>query len=621
MVSTVDVATRPQPAPTGDRPENVNDFALVAATINGSGSQTANATLLRALFKMGIPVTGKNLFPSNISGLPTWYTIRVSKEGYTARREKTEILVAFNPTTAEADLAAMPAGGVCIYRNDIRFAARRDDVVYCALPAKEMAKNSGADTKLLDYMANMVYVGAVAELLGIELAEIKDALTHHFKGKAKAVTLNFGVVEAAAAYTRENMKETIPFRVERMNGTIGKLLIDGNSAAALGAVFGGVSFGAWYPITPSTSVFDALTEYLAYFRRDEATGEATYAIVQSEDELAAIGMVLGAGWAGARAMTATSGPGISLMTEFAGMGFFAEIPGVIWDIMRMGPSTGLPTRVSQGDVLAVYFLGHGDTRQVCLLPGSVAECFRFGWEAFDLAERLQTPIFVLSDLDLGMNFWMSEPFEYPDKPMDRGKVLDAAGVKAAGEFARYRDVDGDGIPYRTLPGNPAFGAAYFTRGTGHNERAVYSERPEDWEQNLARLFKKHDTARGLVPAPVVDQKAGARVGLIAYGSVDPTIVESRDRLRATGLETSYMRLRALPLNETVREFIAAHEVVYVVELNYDGQMRQLLQLHCPEQAARLRSIAHCDGLPLTARFVTEAILEQEQKGHRNGHNG
>ena len=621
MVSTVDVATRPQPAPAGDRPENVNDFALVAATINGSGSQTANATLLRALFKMGIPVTGKNLFPSNISGLPTWYTIRVSKEGYTARREKTEILVAFNPTTAEADLAAMPAGGVCIYRNDIRFAARRDDVVYCALPAKEMAKNSGADTKLLDYMANMVYVGAVAELLGIELGEIKDALTHHFKGKAKAVTLNFGVVEAAAAYTRENMTEAVPFRVERMNGTAGRLLIDGNSAAALGAVFGGVSFGAWYPITPSTSVFDALTEYLAYFRRDEATGEATYAIVQSEDELAAIGMVLGAGWAGARSMTATSGPGISLMTEFAGMGFFAEIPGVIWDIMRMGPSTGLPTRVSQGDVLAVYFLGHGDTRQICLLPGSVAECFRFGWEAFDLAERLQTPIFVLSDLDLGMNFWMTEPFEYPDKPMDRGKVLDAAGVKAAGEFARYRDVDGDGITYRTLPGNPALGAAYFTRGTGHNERAVYSERPEDWEQNLARLFKKHDTARGLVPAPVVDQKPGARVGLIAYGSVDPTIVESRDRLRATGLETSYMRLRALPLNETVREFIAAHEVVYVVELNFDGQMRQLLQLHCPEQAARLRSVAHCDGLPLTARFVTEAILEQEQKGHRNGHNG
>ncbi|MDQ2808825.1 MAG: 2-oxoacid:acceptor oxidoreductase subunit alpha [Chloroflexota bacterium] len=620
MVSTVDVATRPQPAPERECPENVNDFALVAATVNGSGSQTANATLLRALFKMGIPVTGKNLFPSNISGLPTWYTIRVSKDGYTARREKTEILIAFNPTTAESDLAAMPSGGVCIYRNDIRFAARRDDVVYCALPAKEMAKNSGADTKLLDYMANMVYVGAVAELLGIELAEINDALSHHFKGKAKAVALNFGVVEAAAAYTRENMKETIPFRVERMNGTTGKLLIDGNSAAALGAVFGGVTFGAWYPITPSTSVFDALTEYLAYLRRDEATGEATYAIVQSEDELAAIGMVLGAGWAGARAMTATSGPGISLMTEFAGMGFFAEIPAVIWDIMRMGPSTGLPTRVSQGDVLPVYFLGHGDTRQVCLLPGSVAECFRFGWEAFDLAERLQTPVFVLSDLDLGMNFWMTEPFEYPDKPMDRGKVLDAAGVKAAGEFARYRDVDGDGIPYRTLPGNPALGAAYFTRGTGHNDRAVYSERPEDWEQNLARLFKKHDTARGLVPGPVVDQQPGARVGLIAYGSVDPTIVESRDRLRAAGIETSYMRLRALPLNETVREFIAAHEVVYVVELNFDGQMRQLLQLHCPEHAAQLRSVAHCDGLPLTARFVTEAILEQEQKGHRNGHN-
>jgi 2-oxoglutarate ferredoxin oxidoreductase subunit alpha len=621
MVSTADVATRPQAGPAGDRPVNVNDFAMVAATVNGSGSQTANATLLRALFTMGIPVTGKNLFPSNISGLPTWYTIRVSKDGYTARRETTEVLVAFNPQTADADLAALPSGGLCVHRNDIRFAKQRDDVIYFALPARDMAKASGADPKLLDYMVNMVYVGALAELLGIELDEIKNALSHHFKGKAKAVALNFGVVEAAATYTRENRPtETIPFRAQRMNPskTEGMLLIDGNTAGGLGAVFGGVTFGAWYPITPSTSLFDALTEYLNELRRDPETGEATFAIVQAEDELAAIGMVLGAGWAGARAMTSTSGPGISLMTEFAGMGFFAEIPGVIWDIMRMGPSTGLPTRVSQGDVLPTYFLGHGDTRHICLLPGSVAECFRFGWEAFDLAERLQTPVFVLSDLDLGMNFWMTEPFDYPDKPMDRGKVLDAEGLKAAGEFARYRDVDGDGIPYRTLPGNPVMGAAYFTRGTGHNDRAVYSERPDDWEQNLARLFKKHDTARNLVPGPVIDRHAGARVGLIAYGSVDPTIVETRDRLRAEGLDTSYMRLRALPLNDEVTQFVADHEVTYVVELNYDGQMRQLLQLHCPEHAAKLRSFAHCDGLPLTARLVTEAILEKE--GITNGRN-
>ncbi|HUS16416.1 MAG TPA: 2-oxoacid:acceptor oxidoreductase family protein, partial [Chloroflexia bacterium] len=520
MVSTVDVQTRSQPT-AADRPEVVNDFSVVAATVNGSGSQTANATLIRALFTMGIPVNGKNLFPSNISGLPTWYSIRVSKDGYIARPHHNEVLVAFNPQTADADLAALPSGGVCVHPEDMKFAARREDVIYYPLPVKEMVKNSGADPKLRDYIANMVYVGALAELLQIDFDEIKAALAHHFKGKAKAVDLNFNVVQMAAEFVRTNLPKQDPYRVQRMNETAGQILIDGNTAGALGAIFGGVSFGAWYPITPSTSVFDALGAYLDELRRDPETGEATFAIVQAEDELAAIGMVLGAGWAGARSMTATSGPGISLMTEFAGMGFFAEIPGVIWDIMRMGPSTGLPTRVSQGDVLPVYYLGHGDTRQVCLLPGSVAECFEFGHEAFDLAERLQTPVFVLSDLDIGMNLWMSQPFEYPDKPMDRGKVLGADDIKAAGEFARYKDVDGDGIPYRTLPGNTHPLSAYFTRGTGHNERAVYSEKPDDWLPNLARLFKKHETARALVPKPIVDRREGARVGIIAYGSADP----------------------------------------------------------------------------------------------------
>jgi 2-oxoglutarate/2-oxoacid ferredoxin oxidoreductase subunit alpha len=618
MVSTVDVPTRPESAPAPERPEVVNDFAIVAATVNGSGSQTANATLIRALFRMGIPINGKNLFPSNISGLPTWYTIRVSKDGYIARRETNEVLVAFNPQTADADLASLPAGGVCVYPDDLKFAARRDDVVYYPLPVKELVKNSGADAKLRDYIANMAYVGALAELLQIEFEEIKSALSYHFKGKAKAVDLNYNMVLAAAEHVRAHLPKQDPYRVQRMDANGGKVLIDGNSAAALGAVFGGVSFGAWYPITPSTSVFDALSEYLGELRRDETTGEATYAIVQAEDELAAIGMVLGAGWAGARAMTATSGPGISLMTEFAGMGFFAEIPAVIWDIMRMGPSTGLPTRVSQGDVLPVYYLGHGDTRQVVLLPGSVAECFQFGVEAFDLAERLQTPIFVLSDLDIGMNLWMTEPFAYPEKPMDRGKVLTAEDIKAAGEFARYRDVDGDGIPYRTLPGNTNPLSAYFTRGTGHNERAVYSERPDDWLNNLTRLFKKHDTARTLVPKPVVDRREGAKVGIIAYGSADAAVQEARDHLRAAGVETSYLRVRALPLETTLREFVAEYETLYVVELNFDGQMRQLVQLYVPERAASIRSVAHCDGLPLTARFVAEAILGQEDPAH--GHN-
>ncbi|MGI8586204.1 MAG: 2-oxoacid:acceptor oxidoreductase subunit alpha [Chloroflexia bacterium] len=617
MVSTLDVQSGPQAAPADARPEVVNDFSIVAATVNGSGSQTANASLIRALFRMGIPVNGKNLFPSNIAGLPTWYTIRVSKEGYIARREMTEILVAFNPQTSDADLVTLPPGGVCIHPDDMKFAMRRDDVIYYPLPVKEMVKESGADAKLRDYIANMAYVGALAELLHIELDEIKGALSYHFKGKAKAVDLNYKMVETAAEYVRSHLPKLDPYRVERMNETAGLVLIDGNSAGALGAVFGGVTFGAWYPITPSTSVFDALNEYLHELRRDPDTGEATYAVVQAEDELAAIGMVLGAGWAGARAMTATSGPGISLMTEFAGMGFFAEIPGVIWDVMRMGPSTGLPTRVSQGDVLPIYYLGHGDTRQVCLLPGSMAECFEFGHEAFNLAERLQTPIFVLSDLDLGMNLWMTEPFAYPDKPMDRGKILTAEEIKAAGDFARYKDVDGDGITYRTLPGNTNPMSAYFTRGTGHNERAVYSERPDDWLNNLTRLFKKHDTARGLVPKPIVDRREGAKVGIIAYGSADPPVQEARDRLRASGLETSYLRVRALPLEETLREFVGQHEVIYVVELNFDGQMRQLIQLFIPERAASIRSIAHCDGLPLTARFVTEAIMGKEAQNNGN----
>ena len=608
--STVDVQSRPLPAPAEERPSTVNDFALVVATVNGSGSTSANATIIYALFRMGIPVTGKNLFPSNISGLPTWYTIRLSKDGYTARRETTEILVAFNPQTAEEDLANLPSGGVCFHPNDMKFRERRDDVVYYDLPVKELVKASGADPKLRDYVATMVYVGALAEILGIELDEIKAGLSKQFKGKQKAIDLNYGVVTAAAEWIRANRPKLDPFRVQRMNANEGKIMMDGNSAGALGAVFGGVSVIAWYPITPSTSLADAVTEYLNQMRTD-ADGHKTYAIIQAEDELAAAGMVIGAGWAGVRAMTATSGPGISLMTEFVGMGYFAEVPGVFWDVTRMGPSTGLPTRTSQGDVLKLYYLGHGDTRNIVLLPGNMAECFEFGWRAFDLAERLQTPVFVASDLDLGMNLWMSDPFTYPDAPMDRGKVLDAEQIRQVEKWGRYKDVDGDGIAYRTLPGNTNPMGAYFARGTGHNEYAVYSERADDWENNLIRLARKHDTARTIVPKPVLDEREGATVGIIAYGSADPAVEEARDRLRAQGLETSYLRLRALPLGQETTDFINKYDRVYLVEMNFDGQMCSLVRLHEPAHAARVRSIAHCDGLPLTARFVTEAILEKE----------
>ncbi len=606
--------------PTGqaesqERPEIVNDFTIVVATVNGSGSQTANNTIIRSLFKMGIPVNGKNIFPSNISGLPTWFSIRVSKDGYIARREATEILVAFNLQTADADLAALREGSVCLYPNDLKLVDKdnRPDITFYPLPVKQMVKESGVDIKLKDYIANMVYVGALMELLGMEEETVRAALTLHFSGKTKPVELNMGVVTKSAQYVRDNLPKQDPFRVERMDKTAGKIMIDGNSAGGLGAIWGGVGLVAWYPITPSTSLVDAINDYLPDLRVDPETGKHNYAVIQAEDELAAIGMVLGAGWGGVRAMTATSGPGISLMTEFTGMGYFAEIPGVIWDIMRMGPSTGLPTRVSQGDVLKTYYLGHGDTKNICLLPGSMTECFEFGWRAFDLAERLQTPVFVLSDLDLGMNLWMTDPFEYPTEPMDRGKVLSAEDLKAlGGTFSRYKDTDGDGIGYRTLPGNKHPNAAYFTRGTGHNEDAGYSERPDDWENNLERLHRKHETARTIVPRPVVDLRPGAKIGIISYGSPDAAVVEARDLLRAGGVETSYLRLRALPLGEETRQFIGQHDEVFVVELNFDGQMRQLLQLHTPEYATRLLPANKCDGLPLTAQFISEKIAKKER---------
>jgi len=596
---------------TGAGEVMTNDFAIVAATVNGSGSQTANTVLIRALFKMGIPVNGKNLFPSNISGLPTWYTIRLSKDGYVGRRDDYHVLVAMNKNTQAEDIQNLASGGICIYPEEWKLKDFRQDVTYFPMPVGQMAKESGADASLRDYVANMVYVGALSQLLGIDLNEVKNALSFHFSGKPKPIALNFGVVEKAYEYTKERFNYSGNLHVERMDATNGKVLIEGNSAAALGAVFGGVTVVAWYPITPSTSLVDALKDYANELRVDPQTNESTCAVVQAEDELAAIGMVIGAGWTGARAMTATAGPGISLMSEFAGLSYFAEIPAVIWDIQRMGPSTGLPTRVSQGDVLKAYFLSHGDTKHVCLLPGDMQECFEFGWTAFDLAERLQTLILCLSDLDLGMNLWMTEPFEYPDKPFDRGKVLNAEDIARMGGFARYKDVDNDGIGYRTLPGTDNPLAAYFTRGTGHNDNALYSERPDDWENNLKRLRVKHDTARKIVPQPVDDIADGAEIGIIAYGSSNPGVIEARDILAHEGIKTSYQRLRALPLGDATQEFLAKHDRVYVVENNFDGQMAELVRLEFPEFATRITSLAHCDGLPLTARWIAQHILEQE----------
>jgi 2-oxoglutarate ferredoxin oxidoreductase subunit alpha len=590
-----------------------NDFSITIATVNGSGSQTANTTLLRAIHKMGVTVSGKNIFPSNIQGLPTWFTMRVSKDGYLARCEQADILVAMNRASIKEDIQQLASGGICLYPMNEQLPITRDDVTFYPMPVNELVVQSGADMKLKPYVANMVYVGTLAYLLQIDLPEIEAALSHHFNGKQKAVALNYATVKAAYNWAGANLAQQAPFRIERMQMTDGTFLIDGNTAAALGAIYGGVQFVAWYPITPSTSIVDNLSEYLPRLRRDP-DGRATYAIVQAEDELAVLGMVVGAGWAGARSMTATSGPGLSLMTEFAGYAYFAEIPAVIWDVQRMGPSTGLPTRMAQDDILAAYTLGHGDGRHICLIPATMAECFEFGGAALDLAERLQTLVIVLSDLDLGLNLWPTKPFTYPEKPLDRGKVLTAEELtRLGGAWKRYADVDGDGVCYRTLPGTDHPAAAYFTRGTGHNEAAGYSERPEDWSANLIRLAKKHDQARTIVPGPVVELVEGAEVGIIAYGTTDPAVHEARHRLAADGVPTSYLRLRALPLEGQLVEFIRQHQRVYVVENNLDGQMHGLIQLHTPADADRLVSLAKCDGLPLTAGWISAAVLQREAK--------
>jgi len=592
----------------------VNDFNINVATANGSGSQTSNSLLIRSLYKMGIPVTGKNLFPSNIQGLPTWYNIRLSKEGFLARRERVEIMVCMNGATVAEDMESVEPGGIILFDDALPIANHRKDVKYYAIPVKELVKAANLPFTLQKYVANMVYVGVIAQLLDIEMGEIKDALSWNFGGKPKPIELNWGMVMRAYDWAKANLTNDQPYRVARMTGfNEGTLLIDGNTAAGLGAVFGGVTFVAWYPITPSTSLIEAMNDYAAKLRRDPETGKATYASVQAEDELAASGMIMGAGWAGARAMTATSGPGISLMAEFVGYGYFAEIPAVIWDIQRMGPSTGLPTRTSQGDILSVYYLSHGDGRHPILFPADPKECFEMAGLSFDLAERLQTPLFVLSDLDIGMNSWITGEFDYPETPLDRGKVLTAEELAKFKEnhngqrWGRYLDVDGDGIPYRTLPGTPSVAAAYFTRGTGHTEYATYSERSEVWENNLKRLEKKFDTAREIMPAPIVDIVAGASIGIISLGSNHPAIEEARARLKQSGIATSYLRLRALPINAAIHAFVAQHDEVYVVENNFDGQLHTILTSELPEQASKLISAAKCDGMPLSARWIAQQI--------------
>jgi 2-oxoglutarate/2-oxoacid ferredoxin oxidoreductase subunit alpha len=613
-MATLDIGIQEKTAQGFQDRRKVNDFSIQVATVNGSGSQSANTVLLRSIFQMGVPVSGKNLFPSNIAGLPTWYTIRASKEGYIARKKEIDFVVAMNAETAKEDVMSLISGAACVYDEPLNLNALRSDVTFYPVPFDKLVAPVCPDAKLRRLVKNMLYVGVVDFLLGIDLNESEKAVAKQFGKKKKAAELNIAAVRAGYDYAKATFTKQDPYFIEPMNENQGKIIVDGNSAAALGCLFAGVTVVTWYPITPSTSLIEALIDYLKEYRIGP-DGKATFAVVQAEDELAAIGMVLGAGWAGARSMTSTSGPGISLMSEFVGLGYYAEIPGVIFDVQRVGPSTGLPTRTMQGDILSVAFLSHGDTRHIMLLPSSVAECFSMAMDAFDLTEKFQTPVFVLSDLDLGMNNWASTPFAYPEKPISRGKVLSAAELEKAGGFARYKDVDGDGIPYRTLPGTRHPAAAYFTRGSGHNERGGYSERPDDYKNNVDRLARKFDTARKFVPAPVKEVSGTSKIGVIAYGTTHWAMYESHDQLeKEYGLKTDYLRLRAYPFNQDVHEFIKNHDRVYVVEQNRDAQMFQLLKLDiAAEQVVKLRSVLHYNGLPVDARSITDEIISQEGK--------
>ena len=612
-MATTDVVPRESAGGPGHK-RIVNDMSIQVATVNGSGSQSSNTVLLRSIFQMGVPVSGKNMFPSNIAGLPTWYTIRANKNGYIGRKKEIDFLVAMNPETAQEDTMSLAPGAAVLYDEPLALHRLRDDLIFYSVPYDKLVAAVCPEAKLRKLVKNMVYVGVVASLLTIEMAEVEKAIRKQFAKKVKAANLNLAAAQAGFEYAKANLQKRGAFYIERMNATAGKIIIDGNSAAALGCMFAGCTVVTWYPITPSSSLVETMIEYMKEYRIGP-DGKATFAIVQAEDELAAIGMVIGAGWAGARSMTATAGPGISLMSEFAGLAYYVEVPGVIWDIQRVGPSTGLPTRTSQGDVLSTAFLSHGDTKNIMLFPCSVTECFSMAPEAFNLAEQFQTLVFVMSDLDLGMNNWMSDPFEYPTTPIKRGKVLGKEDLDRLGGFARYKDVDGDGIGYRTLPGTMHPAAAYFARGSGHNERAQYSERADDFENNMERLNRKFETARSFVPRPEITKGKKAKIGIIGYGTSHWGITESRDQLRDEyAIETDYLRLRAYPFTREVHEFVEQHDRVYLVEQNRDAQMLTLLKLDLkPELTTRLRSIAHITGLPLDARSITDELTSMEGK--------
>ncbi len=587
----------------------VNDFQFRIATANGTGSQSANLILLRSLFEMGVHVSGKNMFPSNISGLPTWYLVRVSEQGYQAPADDTHVHVLMNKATWMEDLEEAETGSVVIFNTDVKLPVERDDVIQIPIPMTTMARTINA--KLARMLANVIYVGAIAELIGIDAIALGNAINLQFKGKSSAIDLNKQAAELGREWIRENHTEDVELAIETRPIDEDIFMMEGNEAVALGSLFGGMSFLSWYPITPSSSIAESIIEHAPRLRSTD-DGE-TVAVIQAEDELAAIGMVIGAGWAGARAMTATSGPGISLMSEFIGLAYFAEVPSVIWNVARVGPSTGLPTRTQQADLSLVYEASHGDTQHLVLIPGDISECFEFAWRALEYAETYQTVVFGLSDLDLGMNRWLARDLPYPEKPLSRGKVIRSQEeLDAVQNYGRYRDVDGDGIPYRTLPGSGL--EPILSRGTGRDEDGAYSEQPDVYRANMERLKRKIDGARDVLPAPILREEKELEVGIIFFGSLESTIQEIDDIIEETGRMVSQCRVRALPLHSEVEAFVERHERVIVLELNRDGQLYTILRKELPiHLVPRVHSVAYSDGFPPRAHLYAEAVLAELKK--------
>jgi 2-oxoglutarate ferredoxin oxidoreductase subunit alpha len=593
----------------------VNDFVVKFANVNGSGSASANRLFARSIIRMGVPVASRNIFPSNIQGLPTWYAVRVSEAGHIGRRGGGDLMVAMNPQTWAEDVAEIEPGGYLFYDSTRPMPPSmfRDDITVLGMPLTALSNTHYKDPRQRQLFKNIIYLGALTELLGIESGEVEKLIGEQFKGKDKLIPPN---IEALGMGREDAQRELGPInlKVRRADAIGDRIFLEGNNAAGLGAVYGGATVAAWYPITPSTSLAEAFGNHCRKFRVDKETGRNKFAIVQAEDELAAIGMVVGAAWNGARAFTATAGPGISLMQEFLGLAYFAEIPAVVFDVQRGGPSTGMPTRTQQSDILSAAYASHGDTKHVLLLPEDPRECFEFSALSFDLADRLQTPIFVMLDLDIGMNEWLCKPLAWDDsRTLDRGKVLTAEELEAGRDFGRYLDVDGDAIPFRTLPGTHPNRGAFFTRGTSRNRYAKYSEQGGDYVDNMQRLLAKFETAKSLVPAPIERRAAKpARFGAIYYGSTAPAMDEALEALALDGIELDTLRIRAFPFADAVPEFVLAHDYVFVIEQNRDAQLRALIINECGLDPARLPAVLHYDGTPITARFIKRAITERWQ---------